>query len=1094
MFDALVDGASAARGARRSATVGAAAGLAAVRSETMPIELVAVPYGPEASRALHAAVVAAKGGDPLAPVTVVVPTNYVGVAARRMLGSGALGRVTEHGEGVAGITFLTVYRLAELLGAPRLAATQRRPVSTPVLAAAVRGVLSDAPGRFRPVAEHPATEAALVAAHRELSTLDHDALDALARTGPRAADVVRISGLVRSRLASEWYDERDLMDAAAAEIEAGAPLLGSLGAVVVHLPQDLSTPAAALLRGVAARRPVTVVAGTSGDPRADAPVHAALARLDLVVPAVVAPASTATRVISASDPDDEVRAVVRLVVEAVHDGVPLERMAVLYGAPEPYARLVHEQLDGAGIPHNGAAVRTLADRALGRGLLGLLALPDHEFQRHDVMRLLATTPVYHGGRVAPSASWERISRVAEIVRGPEQWQQRLERHFRITAHELEAELEVTDREPRPHRLERELRDTRDLQDFVAALVRDLRVDPQASWRELAAWAERLVHDHLAPEARRADWPEVERQAGEKIDAALARLAGLDAVESSPGVDVFRRTLELELDADLGRMGRFGDGILRGHVTVGLGLDLDRVFVCGLAEGLFPTRVHDDSLLPDTDRRATDGALRLRASRVDDDHRRLCAALASASDQRVLLFPRGDLRRTTDRVPSRFLGECLTGKECEAGPLERLLDDLGDLRADWYTPVPSFAAGLARVELPATAQEHRLRTLLDHTSAGGTIDDHELARVDVALARGVDAVVARRSRAFTRFDGNLAGHDVPRVADGSVVVSPTRLQTYAYNPHDYLLDHVLRVEIPELPEERYEVTPLDRGSLVHETLDLFLAEVLARPEGAPAPDTAWTDADRDRMREVAEARMAVYDAQGRTGRRLFWHRDRRRILAELDRFLVEDSDVRAASRLRTIATELRFGFGDGAPAVDLPLSDGRSLRFRGAADRVDTTDGGSLWIIDYKTGRPLAVPDDDPTAGGRMLQLPVYAHAARASFGTPSTPVGAAYWYVSTRGAFRWAELVLTPDVDERVDEVLRAIADGIDGGVFPCRVDPPTTWTRRFRSYTDPDARGTRDRYREWLRKRDAPELRGYVALAEPDEVADDGVVAEVAS
>ena len=110
------------------------------------------------------------------------------------------------------------------------------------------------------------------------------------------------------------------------------------------------------------------------------------------------------------------------------------------------------------------------------------------------------------------------------------------------------------------------------------------------------------------------------------------------------------------------------------------------------------------------------------------------------------------------------------------------------------------------------------------------------------------------------------------------------------------------------------------------------------------------------------------------------------------------------------------------------------------------------MIDYKTGRPNGIDPDDPTAAGRMLQLPVYAHAARASFGDPDTAVGAAYWYVSTRGQFRWAELVLSPEVDARVDEVLRTIADGIDAGVFPCRVDPPTTWTRRIRSYTDPDA------------------------------------------
>ena len=117
----------------------------------------------------------------------------------------------------------------------------------------------------------------------------------------------------------------------------------------------------------------------------------------------------------------------------------------------------------------------------------------------------------------------------------------------------------------------------------------------------------------------------------------------------------------------------------------------------------------------------------------------------------------------------------------------------------------------------------------------------------------------------------------------------------------------------------------------------------------------------------------------------------------------------------------------------------------------------------------------------MLQLPVYAHAARASFGTPDTPVSAAYWLVSTRGRFELEELELDDAVDRRLDEVLRAIADGIGGGVFPCRVDPPSSWGRTWRSYTDPDARGTRDRYREWLRKREAPELRGYVALAEPD-------------
>ena len=55
--------------------------------------------------------------------------------------------------------------------------------------------------------------------------------------------------------------------------------------------------------------------------------------------------------------------------------------------------------------------------------------------------------------------------------------------------------------------------------------------------------------------------------------------------------------------------------------MGVGLDLDLVVVLGLAEGFFPGPVRDDSLLPDAERRATDGVLPLRSSRVDDDHRR-----------------------------------------------------------------------------------------------------------------------------------------------------------------------------------------------------------------------------------------------------------------------------------------------------------------------------------------------------------------------------------------------------------------------------------------------------------------------------------------
>ena len=60
-------------------------------------------------------------------------------------------------------------------------------------------------------------------------------------------------------------------------------------------------------------------------------------------PVLVARAERST-ILTASDADDEVRAAIRAVVDAARSGTRLDRIAILHASPEPYARLVHEQL------------------------------------------------------------------------------------------------------------------------------------------------------------------------------------------------------------------------------------------------------------------------------------------------------------------------------------------------------------------------------------------------------------------------------------------------------------------------------------------------------------------------------------------------------------------------------------------------------------------------------------------------------------------------------------------------------------------------------------------------------------------------------
>src|SRR5438445_10813449 len=96
---------------------------------------------------LDATVAEAKGDDPLAPVTVAVPSTYAGLALRRR--RSALGSVN--------VRFQSLNRIAEILGAPLLAEPDRRPPTPAVRAEAVRRALSAVSGPFARVADHPST-------------------------------------------------------------------------------------------------------------------------------------------------------------------------------------------------------------------------------------------------------------------------------------------------------------------------------------------------------------------------------------------------------------------------------------------------------------------------------------------------------------------------------------------------------------------------------------------------------------------------------------------------------------------------------------------------------------------------------------------------------------------------------------------------------------------------------------------------------------------------------------------------------------------------------------------------------------------------
>lgn len=980
-------------------------------------EVLEVADGPPALAALREAIAAAQAGSPLAPVTVVVASNSVGVAARRWLAANG---------GIAAVQFVTLFRLAELLGAPSLVAAGRRPVNTPVVDVAVRDALATAPGMFAPVAHHHTTVTALRDAHRELRHVPEVGVERLGTAGTaRAAEVVRVHRIVTARLAGGWYDEADLL------VAARAHAADVTGPVLVFLPDRQRPTERALVDALAASTPTTVIVATVA-PRSDAVVE----------------------VLDVSDADDEAREAVRQIVAATQSGVRLERMAVVWPAANPYARLITEHLDAAGIEWNGRPGTTLHERLAARLLLDVLALDRRGLRRADLFGVLAHIPARDlDGERVPAARWERLSRDAGLASDAD-WDGRLAGYERQLGQD-------------PQRRGDAAAAAR-LREFVHEL-RALLGAPnvRAPWRRWAQVCDTLLDRWLGGPRRIARLPPVEHEAYGQVQAAVDRLGRLDELDGPVTRAVFLDALGAELDDAPGRVGRIGRGVQVGPLSFALGQTLDLVIVLGASEGQLPTAPRTDPLLADADRALTDGALPLSDESVDEQRRRLVAALAAAP-RAIVLRPRGDLRATAVRQPSRWIAEIAA----QVPIVER--------------SVPSFAAGLADATFPATAGQHRVRALTHHVRGGEQLDTHRLADELDPLRSGLATVRAREADALTAYDGDLAGLTIVSPLSGTAAIAPTRLEQWAACPFGYFVRYVLGVRPVEHPDAELRIRPTDQGVLVHDALDRFHRRVLAGE--LPQPGTGGWDASHlAALLDEFEAAAAQMEAAGRVGRVAAWQAGRVMLRNQLRRWLERDSLQMVERRAEVLHSELAFGLGDldpdSAPAATVELPSGRVARLRGKVDRVDRGADGTLYVVDHKTGSSWAygnVTGQDPTAGGTKLQLPAYAAAVRQLAGDGEAAVRAEYSFLvdgATPGAW------FPPGAWPVVGAAVERIVDGIEAGTFfalPERSQFRLAWVSC--EFCDPDHLGTAERYDELVRKSADPRVRSFLgAGAEPD-------------
>jgi len=410
-------------------------------------------------------------------------------------------------------------------------------------------------------------------------------------------------------------------------------------------------------------------------------------------------------------------------------------------------------------------------------------------------------------------------------------------------------------------------------------------------------------------------------------------------------------------------------VLVGSVERSRHPEVRAAIVLGLNDGVFPFVRGGDSVLRDEDREFLQKAHIETAPTPADDllnERYYFYIAATRARERLVLSQSATDEKGRPLAPSPFwtMARAASG----AGPS-------GECDAWEAVLTPLRLAGAIASEC-RSADEDRRKTALEVYQAA-------LARPDLRepLARVLPSVSPPAPE-------RISARGVRAIYGESLVVSASQLTSYGNCPFQHFLRYGLRLEDPG----DYEMDPRELGTILHDALRDFSETMRAR-------GLAWHDAPAaDRARMAAEALERAADrARGPEFWRNARNAERRRLLARDLGLLVEHLTRAAASGpFRPEAFEIGFGYeGSPLPAVELTLSDGRTVRLCGTIDRVDvaTQDGEPVALaLDYKsTARDLDAVD---AAEGCELQLLVYLLALRrigsARFGGAVKPAGAFY--------------------------------------------------------------------------------------------------------
>jgi ATP-dependent helicase/nuclease subunit B len=761
----------------------------------------------------------------------------------------------------------------------------------------------------------------------------------------------------------------------------------------------------------------------------------------------------------------------RLLQEAAR-GVPFDQMAVLLRAPQTYLGVLEHALERAGIPawfHRG----TRRPDPAGRALLALLACADEDLsaRRFAEYVSLGQVPLTEAGNAdlwsppaeelveamlppeeraadvqpeeeaaAAATRGETERDIAGTLRAPWRWEDliveaavigrldRWQRRLRGLEHEYDARVrEGSSDDPDASRVRALVRDReqlRALRSFAEPVLAEM-----ADWPEAQRWGDWLrALESLAPRVI----AKPERVL--RVLRELAPLAGIGPVRLREVRDVLTPRLStLTHEPPRRRQGR----VFIGTPPAARGRSFRVVFIPGLAERVFPQKIREDSLLPDSRRITTDDTLATQANRADVERLQLLLAVGAAAERLYVSYPRVELNESRPRVPSFYVLDILRAIEGRIPAAQSITDRAmkeGGARLAWPAPAD-----------PATAIddfEHDLSILGNLLESDGESVKGRaryLYELSPELSRSLSYRWLRwHRRQWEPADGIVRSTDFTRAALaaqrlGARPYSLTALQRYAVCPYQFLMAAVYRLAPLEAPPPLQQVDPLTRGDLFHQMQAGALRRLQA--DGLlPVSADSLAAAQQRLAAAIREVQDREYDRLSPAIDRV-WQDEIAAMTHDLQIWLEKLSE----EGIEWTPERFEFAFGlidmagrDEHSTAEPALVDGR-FKLRGSIDMIERhRKMRFLRVTDHKTGKNRTQRGQTVVDGGRVLQPVLYGLALKALFPNETVYSGRLFFCTSA-GGFTPYEIPLLGEAPKRGLEVLEVIDRALEHGILAAR-------------------------------------------------------------